>query len=64
VDLPPRDFGLLHALAQADRRFPQGRRLGLTIARDITQAHGWRLETASAPGQGSRCATWLPLGSG
>jgi signal transduction histidine kinase len=64
VDLPPRDFGLLHDLARAGRRFPQGMGLGLTIARDIAQARGWRLEMESTPGQGSRFTIWLPLGSG
>jgi two-component system sensor histidine kinase BaeS len=45
---------------RARGRFPQGMGLGLTIARDMTQAHGGRLEVESAPGQGSRFTIRLP----
>jgi two-component system sensor histidine kinase BaeS len=50
--------------AQAGRRFPQGMGLGLTIACDIVQAHGGRLEMESTPGEGSRFTVWLPLETG
>jgi two-component system sensor histidine kinase BaeS len=50
--------------AQAGHRFPQGMGLGLTIAWDIVQAHGGRLEMDSTPGQGSRFTIWLPLNPG
>ena len=46
---------------QPGQRFPQGMGLGLTIARDLTLAHGGRLELDSAPGLGSRFTIWLPL---
>jgi len=46
---------------RADRRFPQGMGLGLSIARDLVVAHGGRLEVQSAPGQGSHFTIWLPL---
>lgn len=44
----------------ADKRFPQGMGLGLTIARDMILAHGGRLDVDSAPDQGSRFTLWLP----
>jgi two-component system sensor histidine kinase BaeS len=50
--------------AQAGRRFPQGMGLGLTIAHDLVEAHGGRLEMESTPGQGSRFTIWLPLDRG
>jgi signal transduction histidine kinase len=43
------------------RRFPQGMGLGLTIARDLTAAHGGHLQVESEPGKGSRFTLWLPL---
>ena len=47
--------------SQPGRRFPQGMGLGLTIARDLTLAHGGRLDVDSQPGQGSRFTLRLPL---
>ena len=46
--------------AQAGRRFPQGMGLGLSIARDLVDAHGGRLEMHSMPGQGSHFTLWIP----
>jgi two-component system, OmpR family, sensor histidine kinase BaeS len=43
------------------RRFPQGMGLGLSIARELTNAHGGRLELESQAGLGSRFIVWLPL---
>jgi signal transduction histidine kinase len=37
--------------------------LGLTIARDIVEAHGGQLELSSEPGQGSQFKVYLPLNS-
>jgi two-component system sensor histidine kinase BaeS len=43
------------------RRFPQGMGLGLSIARELAEAHGGRLELESEAGLGSRFKIWLPL---
>lgn len=48
--------------SQRDRRFPQGLGLGLTIARDIVEAHDGRLTLESEPGEGSRFTIHLPVG--
>jgi signal transduction histidine kinase len=48
---------------QQDRRFPQGMGLGLTIARDLIEAHGGTIEVASTPGQGSQFTVALPVSS-
>jgi signal transduction histidine kinase len=49
--------------AQADRRFPQGMGLGLSIAHDLVIAHGGRLEVQSGPGEGSEFTIWVPCSS-
>lgn len=43
------------------RRFPQGMGLGLSIARDLAEAHAGSVEVESTPGQGSCFTLWLPL---
>lgn len=43
------------------RRFPQGMGLGLSIARDIVQAHNGAIELASEPGKGSRFTLRFPI---
>lgn len=48
---------------QTNRRFPQGMGLGLSIARDLVNAHGGRLEVESTVGEGSRFTIWLPFQS-
>ncbi|MCL4486713.1 MAG: HAMP domain-containing histidine kinase, partial [Chloroflexi bacterium] len=48
---------------RAGGRFAEGMGLGLTIAQDLAQAHGGRLEVASTVGQGSRFTVWLPVAS-
>jgi signal transduction histidine kinase len=47
--------------SQSTRRFPQGLGLGLTIARDIVEAHGGKLVLSSQPGIGSQFTVLLPL---
>jgi signal transduction histidine kinase len=47
--------------SQSTRRFPQGLGLGLTIARDIVEAHGGKLDLSSQPGAGSQFTVLLPL---
>jgi signal transduction histidine kinase len=44
-----------------ERRFPQGLGLGLTIARDLVEAHGGWLEVSSKPGEGSIFIVHLPI---
>lgn len=41
-----------------------GSGLGLAIAREIVEAHGGRIEVASAPGEGTTLRVWLPTGGG
>ena len=48
--------------SQRDKRFPQGMGLGLSIARDLVQAHGGSLSVESATGKGSRFTISLPYG--
>jgi two-component system sensor histidine kinase BaeS len=43
------------------RRFPQGMGLGLSIARELAEAHGGKLELKSEAGLGSSFTVWLPL---
>ncbi|PWB69582.1 MAG: hypothetical protein C3F07_18845 [Anaerolineales bacterium] len=43
------------------RRFPQGMGLGLSIARELVEAHGGRLELESEAGWGSRFTIRLPI---
>lgn len=45
-----------------DRRFPQGVGLGLSIARDIAQAHDGAITLESTPGKGSRFSLEFPAG--
>jgi signal transduction histidine kinase len=47
--------------SQADRRFPQGMGLGLSIAQALIAAHGGWLELESTPGMGSHFTIWIPL---
>jgi two-component system sensor histidine kinase BaeS len=46
---------------EANRRFPQGMGLGLTIARDIVHAHGGEIIVASQPDAGAEFAIVLPI---
>jgi len=43
------------------QRFPQGMGLGLSIARELVEAHGGKLELESAAGLGSKFTVRLPL---
>jgi two-component system sensor histidine kinase BaeS len=43
------------------QRIKQGMGLGLSIARDVVQAHQGRLEMKSDPGLGSEFTIWLPV---
>jgi signal transduction histidine kinase len=46
--------------SETSHRFPQGLGLGLTIAREIINAHGGTLELESTPGSGSRFKFNIP----
>ena len=61
--IPPRDRARILELtvrSQADRRYPPGMGLGLSIARDRIVAHGGRLDVEGAPGRGSRFTLCIP----
>jgi len=45
-----------------DRRIKQGMGLGLSIARDLAQAHGGRITLNSTPGLGSEFTVNIPKG--
>lgn len=45
------------------RRIKQGMGLGLSISKDLTEAHGGKLEVTSQPGGGSTFELWLPIKS-
>ena len=47
--------------SSSGRRFAQGMGLGLTIARDLVEAHGGKIEVQSAPQEGSCFTVWLPI---
>ena len=44
-----------------EKRIAQGMGLGLSIARDLVEAHEGRLDVQSQPGLGSQFTIWLPL---
>lgn len=43
------------------RRFPQGMGLGLSIAKDLAEAHSGHIEVESQVHEGSRFTVWLPV---
>lgn len=49
--------------SRAQTRFPQGMGLGLTIARDLVEAHGGQLDLKSEEGKGSRFVIELAVSS-
>jgi signal transduction histidine kinase len=51
----------LHAQRGAGRRRANGAGLGLSIAKDIVEAHGGRIWAASPPGQGASFTVLLPV---
>ncbi|MFL7892255.1 MAG: ATP-binding protein [Anaerolineales bacterium] len=62
--IDPQEFELVFEpffRSQKTSRFPQGLGLGLTIARDIVNAHGGTLELTSALEQGSQFTVRLPI---
>jgi len=62
--IPPKEQEKIFApfyRGDQSRRIKQGMGLGLSIAHDLTIAHGGRLELDSTPGAGSTFTIWLPL---
>ncbi|MBN8488217.1 MAG: two-component sensor histidine kinase, partial [Burkholderiales bacterium] len=61
ADELPRVFDRHFRGAAARRLSPDGSGLGLSIARQLAQAHGGRLELSSTEGEGTRATLSLPL---
>ncbi len=70
IEIVVRDNGVGMTSEQAERAFDpfytnrpvgQGMGLGLTVARDIVQAHGGRITIASEPGAGTAVTIFLPV---
>jgi two-component system sensor histidine kinase BaeS len=62
--IPPQDQEVIFQpfyRGDHDRRIIQGMGLGLTIARDIINAHGGHVQLESQPGSGAKFTVWLPL---
>jgi len=62
--IPPEDLEKIFQpfyRGKQDRRIVQGMGLGLTIARDIVQAHGGQIQVESKAGSGAKFTIWLLL---
>jgi signal transduction histidine kinase len=68
LGIPPEEqeaiFLPLYRGDQGRRRFKQGMGLGLSIARDLIQAHNGSIALTSEPGAGSHFTIWLPIHPG
>ena len=53
---------LEHALVPFFSTKAEGTGLGLTLSREIVEAHGGRLELRSREGGGTEVRVWLPAG--
>lgn len=60
MDEQPRIFDPFYR-GRASGRFAEGMGLGLTIAMNLAQAHGGKLEVESELGKGSYFTLWLPM---
>ena len=60
VGIPPERLARVFEPFYTSRAVGQGTGLGLTVARDIVEAHHGRIEIDSEPGRGTRVTLYLP----
>ena len=65
IGIPPKElphiFDRFYRVKSSTDFEARGSGLGLTIVKHAIEAHGWRIEVKSSPGQGSSFSILIPL---